>query len=85
MTHLLDELRVFRLSQDLLNREWALHPRCNTRRRTQCPVFSSGASAGLVPIFGGKDEVVPPRSIGRAFRGPLIFRAEILPVESRCP
>ena len=47
MTHLLDELRVFRLCQDLLNREWALHPRCNARRRTQCPVFSSGASAEL--------------------------------------
>ena len=47
MTHLLDELHAFWLGQDLLNREWALHPRCNTRRQTQCPVFSFGASAGL--------------------------------------
>ena len=51
MTHLLDELHAFWLGQDLLNREWALHPRCNTRRQTQCPVLSFGASAVLARIF----------------------------------
>ena len=44
---LLDQLRVFRLRQNLLNGEGTMHPHCHNRFRALCPVLSSGASAGL--------------------------------------